>query len=210
MSLPDEQAPHRLLVEGPDELQFVRALWKLRHEDRTFWIEIKQGVSNLLKGIRDEIESEERTAVGIIVDANGDVQTRWEEIRQRLTTVGVIDIPKNPTINGSFMMTNDRTRIGVWIMPDNISVGSLEDMIEQITDDDKIWQLSHGFISDAQTITQIQYTQGNKKKAEVHAWLATQAEPGQIEYAIEHGNLDLDGELIARFYSWLEQLFEEN
>ena len=210
MPHPDERAPHRLLVEGPDELQFVRALWKLRHEDRTFWIEVKQGASSLLKGIRGEIESEERTAIGIIIDANGDVRTRWEEICRQLTTIDIIDIPKNPVATGSFMMTNDRTRIGVWIMPDNISAGSLENMIEQMIDDDKIWQLSRNFIGDAQTITQIQYTQGKRKKAEVRAWLATLADPGQIEYALGYRNLSVDGELIEQFYSWLEQLFKED
>lgn len=210
MLRPDERAPHRLLVEGPDDLQFVRALWKLRHEDRTFWIEVKQGASSLLKGIRGEIESEERTAIGIIIDANGDIRTRWEEIHQRLTTADVVDLPKNPASTGSIMRTNDQTRVGVWIMPDNISAGSLENMIEQMIDDDKIWQLSRNFIDDAQTIKQIQYAQGKMKKAEVRAWLATQAEPGQIEYAIEHGGLDVDGELIGRFYSWLEQLFKED
>ena len=210
MPHPDERASHRLLVEGPDDLQFVRALWKLRHEDRTFWIEVKQGTSSLLKGIRGEIESEERTAVGIMIDANGDVRTRWEEIRQRLTTVDIIGIPKNPASGGSIMMTNGQTRIGVWIMPDNISAGSLENMIEHMINDDKISQLSRDFISDAQAVTQVRYTPSKRKKAEVRAWLATQAEPGRIEYAIEHGILDVDGELLERFCSWLEQRFKED
>ena len=62
---------HVLLVEGPNDMHVVRHIW-LRHykSEPTFAISVKNDVASLLGSIRGEVLREDRTVVGILLDAN--------------------------------------------------------------------------------------------------------------------------------------------
>ena len=92
-----EEAPHRLLVEGTDDLHTVIHLMKVHGADwgdppkpAETWLPYVQecnGISGVLKSIGAAAKTHPR--LGIIVDANDDAQARFERVRHRLLKAGV-------------------------------------------------------------------------------------------------------------------------
>ena len=130
-----------LLVEGQDDLHVVRHLRESSSGMPDFCVKDKGG-AKLLPSIYGEVLAEDRTAVGILLDANGDPQSKWQAVSDRLRDVGVT-APKAPAPDGTII--DGTLRVGVWLMPDNQSSGELEDFIERmIPSSDPVWPLSEG------------------------------------------------------------------
>ena len=98
-------------------------------------------------------------------------------------------------------------RVGVWLWPDNESIGEIEDFVARmIPCDDPVWPLSRCYINSI-PVEQRPFSEGKTARAEVHAWLAARARPRLMGTAIRAGDLDVSGVLATRFASWLEKLF---
>ena len=125
-----ELPPRRvLLVEGVDDKHVV---WHLRehHQDvPSFEILDKDGFPNLKSAIGPEIKVSGRTALGILADANQSPTDRWREIAHQVQKAGV-EPPAQMAQTGAIV--GNRPRVGIWLMPDNNSVGQLEDFIERL------------------------------------------------------------------------------
>ena len=99
-------------------------------------------------------------------------------------------------------------RIGVWIMPDNISDGELENFVAQmVPTGDPVWPRSEGYIASIPE-SEREFIEKKTTRAIVHAWLATREDPRQMGTAIRAGDLDIDSALCQRFLAWLQRLFE--
>ena len=158
-----------LLVEGRDEMHVVDHLRRSCSQMPDFDIIDKQGVSNLLSSIRGEILVEDRTTVGIVVDANDDLKGRWQAVSDRLRAAQ-IPPPETPAPDGAII--DGRPRVGVWLMPDNRSCGELEDFISgMISSDDPVWPLSQAYI-DSIPVGDRKFAENKILRAKVHAWLA--------------------------------------
>lgn len=194
-----------LLVEGRDDMQVVRHVW-IRHygTEPTFSFSIKNGVDTLLRSIRGEVLREDRTVVGIMLDADDYPDHRWQSVKDRLSSARV-NSPDNPPPVG--VIIDQIPRIGVWMMPDNQLPGELEDFIEKmIPPTDPVWPLSQSYI-DGIPCTNRQFAQGKTLRAKVHAWLATRENPRPMGTAIRAGDLDVDVPVGGEFLSWLDRLF---
>ena len=98
-------------------------------------------------------------------------------------------------------------RVGIWLMPDNQSLGELEDFVAQmIPDNDPVWPLSQDYI-DRIPEEHREFNENKTSTAEVYAWLATREDPRQMGAAIGTRDLDIDGDLCTRFTAWLDMLF---
>ena len=81
-------------------------------------------------------------------------------------------------------------RVGIWLMPDNQSLGELEDFVAQmIPDNDPVWPLSQDYISRIPEEHR-EFAENKTSTAEVYAWLATREDPRQMGAAI--GARDLE------------------
>lgn len=200
-----------LLVEGWDDMHVVCHLCEPNPITPTFTVSPKGGIDPLLKGIRSEISVEGRTVVGILVDANDDLQSRWDAVAGRLREAN-IEPPSGPASNGTIIESRPhegKPRVGVWLMPDNQSPGELEDFIEgMIPPHDRVWPMSEDYI-DGIPVKHRKFKAGKILRAKVHAWLATRRRPRQMATAIEAGDLNTDTETCQRFLGWLRQLFED-
>ena len=193
-----------LLVEGPDDKHTVLNLCGVSANMPTFDIDDKEGAPNLLKSIRGEILMEGRTAVGIVLDANGDPNGRWQAVAGRLRDAD-IQPPEAPAPTGIIIEGNPR--VGVWLMPDNQSCGELENFVARmIPRDDAVWPLSQNYIEKIPDADR-KFTKGKTLRAKVHAWLAAREHPRRMGSAIGAGDLNADVELSKRFVSWLRDLF---
>lgn len=141
-----------LLVEGNDDKHVAEHIWR-RHQPKPdsslpFEIENKKGRSNLLRSISAELKVPDRENLGILLDANDCVISRWQEVVNRVNKLNNLRVrlPENPKKSGTIVETT-RLRIGIWFMPNNDSPSELEDSIrELIPDKDPIWPRAQHYI----------------------------------------------------------------
>ena len=197
-----------LLVEGQDDEHVVRHLCLRSQPMPLFHIENKLNVDTLLDSIKQEVRVPGRKAIGILVDANDDLNARWSAVANRLRE-GNIEVPRIPEPDGTFIDGTARTpRVGIWLMPNNELPGELENFVsEMISDDDPVWPRSQSYI-DGIPKSERKFTEKKVLRAKVHAWLATREEPRKMGVAIRAQDLRVDGPLSTRFANWLRQLFE--
>ena len=213
-----------LLVEGQNDLHMVLHLCNNHPEFSVkgtlgseqvileppphtyFTVEDKKGVSELLKSIRTEVRVSGRQALGILADADEDLPGRWDELSKQFQQAG-ITLPDHPHPEGTLVDIAGSPRVGVWLMPNNESVGELEDFVkEMIPTDDPVWPLSQNYI-DGIPERDRRFRPAKATKAQVHAWLSARKNPRQIGAAIGDGDLQTDTTLCQTFTSWLIKLF---
>lgn len=200
-----EHPPARvLLVEGRDDKHVVQHLCRHHQDAPSFKIVDKEGFPKLKRAIGPEIKVSGRTALGILVDANRQPTSRWQEIAHRLHQVAVqppVQMAPNGTVVGG------RPRVGIWLMPDNSSAGELEDFIEQLMPArDPIWPRAQDYIDNIPTADR-KFAPKKIQRAKIHAWLAACAEPRKMGAAISTQDLNANAPLAIRFLDWLRLLF---
>ena len=193
-----------LLVEGQDDKHVVRHLCLRSQSIPQFCTLDKDGFPGLLPGISLEIKVPGRKVVGIVVDANSNLQSRWDAVCNRLKAVN-IQPPDTPDPTGTII--SSAPRIGIWLMPNNQSPGELEDFVqEMIPVGDPVWPMSKAYIQGIPD-TERKFTNSKILKAKLYAWLATRGTPGRMGLAIKTGDLLVDKELSIEFMAWLRRLF---
>ena len=205
-SLPSHQSTRVLLVEGQDDKHVVEHLYRKRFESAPpFEVLDKHGYQPLCNTIGPELKAPDREVVGIIVDANDDLRSRWAAITDRLRRACPdIDIG-DPSPGGT--IAGNGPRVGLWLWPDNESSGEIEDFVARmIPCDDPIWPFSRRYVEGI-PVGQRPFSEGKTARAEIHAWLAVREEPRRMGTAFRTGDLKIDGPLATRFASWLENLF---
>ena len=138
------------------------------------------------------------------MDANSDLQSRWDEVIDRLEEVG-IQPPNNPDPTGTII--SGTPRIGIWLMPNNRSTGELEDFVQKmIPVEDPVWPMSEEYIQGIPNPDR-KFRDSKILKAKLYAWLATRKNPGRMGAAIGARDLLADNELNRTFSAWLRRLF---
>ncbi len=192
-----------LLVEGSDDLQVVRRLARENIPELQFEIWQRQGIDNLLKAIPLQYLRQGTTALGILVDADDNLQFRWNDVADSLRQVRV-DLPTEPDPAGTVL--EGAPRVGVWVMPDNRSSGQLEDFIHKmIPESDPVWPRSEAYI-DGIPGRDRKFGRTKVLRAKVGAWLAARERPRPVWIGIEQGDLQLE-ENSRAFLDWLQRLF---
>lgn len=204
MPSPSSPPARVLLVEGPDDKHVVRHLCRGTELENRFNIDDKGGKDPLLAAIRNEVRVSGREALGILLDADNDVQSRWSAVTHALSRVGVAG-PGEPDPSGTIIA--NRPRIGIWLMPDNVSAGQVEEFFAgMIPNDDPVWPRSEAYI-DGIPAADRKFASGKMLRAKVHSWLATRAEPRMIGAAIGAGDLSAGAPDAVRLVAWLNRLF---
>ena len=180
--------------------------------EKNFCIKQKNGKVELLKSITMEVKAPERTAVGIVLDADDDLTAAWHSVKNRLKELGndYFDPSALPTVpEPAGTIIEGRRRIGIWLMPDNRLPGELEDFIEKmIPCKDPVWPLSKDYINLIPEGDR-KFKQGKILRAEIHAWLATRREPRKMGSAIGYSDLTVDAANTTAFLVWLRKMFKE-
>ena len=193
-----------LLVEGKDDRIVVEHLCRKLDPDLAFCCRSVGGYDPLLRAISLEMRQDDRTALGILMDADADVSARWQAIGDRLRGEEV-RLPGQPIDGGTIV--NGDVRVGVWLMPDNSTPGELEDfMAELVPKDDPVWPLAGQYI-DGIPSGDRQFSPGKELRARLHAWLATRRKPRQMGTAIAAGSLDAQATAARGLVGWLTALF---
>lgn len=200
-----------LLVEGKDDQHVVWALCETHQVLKTFDVIVpppEGGIEAVLKAILPRLKERGRTALGIVVDADENIQARWESLRNKLQEVGYA-IPKQPPADGFVATLADQPRLGIWLMPDNQVPGMLEHFAAYlIPANDTLKPIAEETLRSIEEQGLNRYKTIHQPKALIHTWLAWQDPPGRpMGQAITNRVLQHNQPLASHFVAWLNRLF---
>jgi hypothetical protein len=198
-----------LVVEGPDDKHVLWAILNRHQFAPAFTIRDEGGFQTLLT--RASIHLKPGTDVerfGIVIDADADIRTRWQEIKRILNRAGYGNIPADPDPAGTVIDQQDLPRVGVWIMPDNTLPGMLEDYLcFLVPAGDGLLDRARRCVDEIPA-EERRFAQVHLIKALIHTWLAWQDDPGTpLGQAITKRYFDADGPHVSQLLAWLTRLF---
>jgi hypothetical protein len=203
-----------LLVEGKDDQHVIYAIRDIYEIPKnTFTIEELGGVENVLKKTDlILIDGSPDICLGIVIDADEDINARWQSVSSILEKAGYKDLPDSPDTNGTIIKQEFLPTFGVWIMPDNkIESGYLETFLTHLVpENSKSWEHAKNSVAALEEKPFIKTKVDHTTKAEIHTFLAWQEEPGKpFGQSITAKYLQADNPKCQNFVNWLNRLFVE-
>ncbi len=216
-----------LFVEGADDQHTIWAICEHFKVEETFLVGIPDrtgainrkakpteigGIDNVFKAVELNLiaGSSAIERLGIVIDADENISSRWKSISAILRRAGYKDLPDSPDVDGTVIKQEFLPIFGVWIMPDNQIRGMLEDFLSfLVPENDKTWERVTNCIdkipNDERLFKSVYLT-----KAQIHTFLAWQKEPGKpFGQAITAKYLQADNPNCEKFVNWLKRLFVE-
>jgi hypothetical protein len=201
-----------LLVEGEDDKHVMMHICGTRGLPHLDEIRSHNGIDHLLESFPVVIKaSEDGDIIGIVLDADTELASRWQSLRDRFTRAGYDSVPMVPSMDGTIIEQPTDTllpRMGIWIMPDNRSKGILEDFLKFLVPEnskllDHVESSVKGIPDDER-----RFGPAAEPKATIHTWLAWQEKPGKpLGTAITAKYLDPSVPQVDVLVSWLSRLF---
>jgi len=204
---------NRLIFEGTDDQHVVKNLLynHLHNGVRLSELfgdqKVKDGVSNLIGTLSEELKATDLGILGVVLDADTNLANQWASITRVLNAYGCQNVPPAPDPNGTIVTTRSGKKIGVWIMPDNHRNGALEDFVgSMIAGGDDLWEKAQKDVNNIPT-NQRRFKPTYLSKAQVHTWLAWQEEPGtRMGETFKKKYLDPNCPQAIAFVDWIRRL----
>lgn len=222
-----------LFVESADDQHTIWAICEHFKIEETFVVEIPDrtgkinrkakptelgGIDNVLKATRLNLiaglSAVER--IGIVIDADENLNARWQSVSSILEKAGYKDLPASPDANGTIIKQEFLPTFGVWVMPDNVTDrGMLEDFLEFLVPDKETNQIWAKAVKCSQEVLEEieeekHFGKIHLSKAQMHTYLAWQKEPGKpFGTAITAKYLQVENPNCNKFVEWLKRLFVE-
>ena len=203
-----------LLVEGKDDEHVLKHICGNRGIPHLDQVKPLDSVEKLLEDFPVQLKAsnEEGDVVGMVIDADTNLDARWRAIRQRLIQSGYQDVPDNPESEGTILEPPPQSTLpktGIWIMPDNQTTGILENFLRFLVPQPT--PLFDHVIASVDSVPERRFGCLNKPKAIIHTWLAWQEDPG-LPYgtAITARFLNPDLPEADVLVSWLMRLFHQS
>ena len=203
-----------LLVEGPHDASVISGLLqKHRIQIPDFKIEVCVGLTNLLTKLDLYLKnSSAYDVIGVVVDADTSVESRWQQLRDRLLKFGKYACKRMP-LNETGMIVcpidAEDARAGVWILPNNKYQGTLENfLLDMVPQDDELLEEVERELVHLEKENLNRYENKSRDKAKVHTYLSWEENPGcSLNTAIVSRILDSNTELANGFVMWIKNLF---
>jgi hypothetical protein len=171
----------------------------------------ESGVEVLLDRLENNIQLSGGLPIGFVLDADSPLQSRWDSVKNHLSNVGVSDLPKMPPSEGFIGESETyRTKVGVWLMPDNQNDGKLETFLHTLIDE-KDRLIDHAISATAEAKANgAEFSPNDAEKAQLHAWLAWQKEPGKPYGTAIRARFfkNESGPTATAFVAWFKKLYE--
>lgn len=213
---PPKPKPQQLLVEGDNDRHVIWALCKQYKLPETFSVEVPlktegQGVTALLASLERRLKDKNLQTLGIVVDADEDVDARWQAIKDRLQKIGYNNIPETPVREGWVYKQSELPKVGVWLMPNNLVPGMLEDFVAHlIPEGDMLQDKAEAILTEIEGEKLNRYPLVRRPKALIHTWLGWQEKPVMpMGQAITAQVLRYNSSIARTFVRWLRCLFDE-
>jgi hypothetical protein len=140
-----------LLVEGKQEVRVIPELieangvdWGTR-KNPIVYLRDYDGYHQIVDAdvISTELQASGLSALGIMIDADDNLNGRWQSIRN-VCLQSIPDIPTDLPEEGLIHIAPNGVKFGIWIMPDNRMRGMLETFLAYMLPDgnEPLWQFS--------------------------------------------------------------------
>ncbi|MBI4904129.1 MAG: hypothetical protein HY820_10870 [Acidobacteria bacterium] len=199
----------QVLVEGTDDAYLVKHSvkastgWDL---PMTHFVP-GSGASDLLTKAAAIKDATGYDCVAIVCDADSNPQQRWQELRDR---IGATFLPNHPDPAGTIVPFVRNTRLGVWMMPDNLNPGALENFLAAIRSgavpQPALWNKAGQSVASLSMQERL-FAPQDTLKAHLRTWLAWQKEPGApYGLAVSLSSFDTAHPLASAFSDWFRRL----
>ena len=205
--------PQKLLVEGKTDQHVVLALCGHYHVAENFNVDDCDGIANLLERLSMMLTNPTNLkTIGIIIDADNDIKARLDQIKSILEPYGY-DVPDELQLSGLICPSSDSDypKLGLWLMPDNVHLGMVEDFaLSLASPDDVLLKEAEDELQRIEETGNNLYSSIHHSKAKIHTYLAWQKEPGcPIGLSITKHVLDPNHPIAQNFVqNWLMPLFQ--
>ena len=213
---PRRTHPNLLIVEGHDDKYSVVGLmehhvaWPDGVNNAPVYIDVGFSAEQILKSsyLSAQLKTPNLKAVGIMLDADTKSRSRYQSLRGSCLTMFPA-LPEEMPKDGLIIDNGDGIRLGIWIMPDNLSGGDFETFLRYLVPEqsEPIW--THGVASVA-TARHLgsPYRDCHAPKASLYTWLAWQDPPGQSPgLALTKKILDPHSPQAMGFVKWFKELY---
>ena len=208
----------KLLVEGEEDKRVIPQLieangvpWGDTSDAPVVEIKPCDGFEGMVRPslIKTELMESGLEALGIVADANGDAQSRWNSLRARCTP-SFPDLPESLPSDGLTQENDAGLKLGVWLMPDNQSHGMMETFLTYLVPNEGNPILEHAERArDKARALGAPFKDAHADKAKIHTWLAWQNPPGRpLHNAVMERILDPCSCHAAAFVRWFRSLFD--
>ncbi len=161
-----------LFVEGRDDKHVFYSLLKHYDVPEQFEVEATDGIELLKDTFAANLVSSKLKRLGVVVDADSDLQARWNSLRNMMINAGYNSVPVTPDINGTVVKQQGKITVGIWLMPDNTLPGMIEDFIKFLVPvDDVLWPVAEDVVQRV-IATDQKFRPSYTSKAHLHTWLA--------------------------------------
>lgn len=198
--------PHTFVIEVPDSKGKINKSARSTH---------KGGIDNVFKALQGYLFASNIERLGIVVDADENLNVRWQKVRNILEKAGYTNLSYKPDPNGTVIKQEEKITVGVWIMPDNqIERGYLETFLTFLVPDSENNQAWHHAKASVDQLSEKPFVKeiaDYTTKAEIHTFLAWQEDPGTpFGLSITKKFLQAESTESQSFVSWLNRLFFED
>jgi hypothetical protein len=206
-----------LLVEGSNDKHVVWALLEHHKVTETFRVEEISGIDKRIENARVRLKAlrnaESLERLGIVVDADEDQPKRWQQLAAAVRDTTGVELPADPSKDGTVISVNGGRTFGAWLMPDNKLPGKLEDFLAfLVPPHDVLLPAVDTFLGTlpSRDACPARFPDKDRIKARIHSWLAIQEQPGKpMGQAITARYLDASAPMALEFIAWLKRLFVE-
>jgi hypothetical protein len=212
-----------LLCEGPDDVAVLYHLLNYhqiplapvgQRVDGQIALEHGSGIRGVLRRLRVELKPQDEDVgiayLGIMVDADEQIESRWQALRDIFRGAGYNAVPDAPDPAGTIIIEQGRIGLGIWLMPNNQLAGALEHFAQMLLpDNDRLWDRARSAV-DQIPVEERLFPEGDTFKAQLHTWLAWQREPGRpIGQALNNRYLNADAPHAYQLVAWIRRLFPD-
>ena len=206
--------PFVLLVEGNNDFHIVCSLCQHYGVKENFNIIPHVGVNEAITEFQICLKNPSAyRKIGIIVDADNNIDGRWQQLMSILKKGGKYDCD-NPGLPSSGLILQPKdefdSTVGVWVMPDNTNKGMIEDFaLNMIEPTDPLLEKAETTLREIEQDGLQRYKDVHRSKAKIHTYLAWQDEPGKpIGQSITTKILNAESNTAKMFTDWLKRLFD--
>ena len=221
---PKSPPENQLLVEGKDDLHVLMALFQHHALPERFAVKELSGYEQTVEAGDESfaqlIKVGNQRRLGLVVDADTNLQARWDSLVHLLRVRGYTQIPSKPDSAGTIIppdvADDDNTSppykplIGIWLMPDNQLPGALEEFARFLVPPDKkdLWDYAEASVAGLPQKPD-PCTENWLAKARIQTYLAWHKRPGvPMGLAITERYLSADAAIVLPFIAWIQRLFD--
>jgi hypothetical protein len=189
----------------------------VKPQDKTveppFELKPQGGFDELRKELGVMLKGNAHSHVGVVIDADEEVDDqglscRWCTIRLLLRSRGYT-CPEKPNSTGIILEQEDRPRVGIWVMPDNLLKGKVETFVMSLVPPgNQLWSWAEAALASVPDCAE-RFDEKDRHKALVHTYLAVQKQPGSpMGAGIRASYFSAGIGLGPQFAAWVKLLFE--